>query len=74
MVLQVADVYETIAASAGVREVATRTLEEAVLVSSDGDALTCPTVSERSPTRAPCVRRRTSVVDGDLLVVVPVPV
>ena len=41
MVLQVADVYETIAASAGVRGVATRALEEAVLVSFDGDALTC---------------------------------
>ena len=41
MVLQVADVYETVTASAGVCGVATRALEEAVLVSFDSDALAC---------------------------------
>ena len=41
MVLQVADVYETVTASAGVCGVATWTLEEAVLVSFDSDALAC---------------------------------
>ena len=41
MVLQVADVYETVTASTGVCGVATWALEEAVLASFDSDALTC---------------------------------